>query len=124
MPGSEPPNEAPASPDERQLAEIFRVEPAAEQGRLALIGELDIAGVPALAQAIADARSSTDGLTFDLQRLTFLDSSGLNELLKTVREHDGPVRLVSPQPNVLRVLDIAGVMSVFEIVDAQSDPSD
>jgi anti-anti-sigma factor len=99
--------------------EIFRVESTDASAVLALIGELDIAGVPALSTAIASVSSAHNGLTFDLSRLTFIDSSGLNELLRALREHDGRIRLVSPQPNVLRVLDIAGVLPAFDVVDAQ-----
>jgi anti-anti-sigma factor len=100
------------------MEDIFRVEETKEPDGLALFGELDIAGVPTLAEAIARMPSPDHSpLTFDLSGLSFIDSSGLNELLKAVKQHNSPVRLLSPRPNVLRVLDVSGVLSAFEVVD-------
>ncbi|HJP65438.1 MAG TPA: STAS domain-containing protein, partial [Actinomycetota bacterium] len=111
------------APNDVASMDVFRVESSEDPSTIALVGELDIAGIPALSKAIAEASSDHNGLTFDLARLTFIDSSGLNELLKALREDAGPIRLMSPQPNVLRVLDIAGVLSAFEVVEAQPDES-
>src|SRR5881296_2275222 len=108
MRSPDPPEGPLRSSNDLDGVEVFRVEMVGDPATLALIGELDIAGVPALAEAIATVSATGDGLVFDLARLTFIDSSGLNEMLKALRDHAGPIRLVSPQPNVLRVLDITG----------------
>lgn len=51
-------------------------------GRLELIGELDLATVPRLKDAVdAMVSRNVERLTIDLSQLAFLDSSGLRELI-------------------------------------------
>lgn len=103
--------------------EIFQVETTDTPGELRLIGELDISGAEALSKAIAEVDDGRAPLSLDLTRLEFLDSSGLRELLKAAREHpERPIRLVSPSPSVHKVLEIAGLLSAFQVVDGPEEP--
>ena len=99
--------------------DIFQVETTDVPGELRLIGELDISGAEALAEAIANVNEGQTDLTLDLSRLEFLDSSGLRELLRAARERpERRIRLVSPSQSVFRVLEIAGVLDAFDVVGA------
>ena len=97
--------------------EIFQVETTDTPGELRLLGELDISGAETLSAAIAGVDNGQTSLTLDLTKLEFMDSSGLRELLKAARERpDRRIRLVSPSPSVHKVLEIAGVLSTFDVV--------
>ena len=104
--------------------DVFRVEPGTGPRVLRLIGELDISGADALAEAISALGDGADPVTLDMTELTFMDSSGLRELLRAAREDEArTIRLVAPGPSVRKVLDIAGVLASFEVVDqAAADP--
>jgi anti-anti-sigma factor len=74
---------------------------------LRLIGELDVATVPALEDAFASLAG--DGpVTLDLSELTFIDSSGLHAIVQFASSLDGegPLTLAHPSENVLRLLEI------------------
>lgn len=84
---------------------------------LRLGGDIDLAVRDRLRDAIADA---TDGgqatVRIDLRAVTFLDSSGLHELL-TARELAADVVLIAPSAAVRRVFDVSAVGPLFTIVD-------
>ena len=63
---------------------LFRVTARREGERavVALAGELDLAGVPRLEEALGEARRAARSLTIDLTDLDFIDSSGLGVLLR------------------------------------------
>lgn len=73
-----------------------------------LVGELDMDATDRLAQALQpvfDRRVPT--VVFDLSKLTFIDSSGLRQLVLTLnhqRSHGGCVVLHAPSASTLRVL--------------------
>jgi anti-anti-sigma factor len=86
---------------------------------LAVRGELDTATAGELDIALQAALLETEGdFVLDLCGLTFMDSAGVNELLRArsllgreerslvVRCPDGPVR---------RVLDLVGIAELFEL---------
>ena len=86
---------------------------------LAVRGELDAATAEELDIALQEALLETEGaFVLDLCGLTFMDSAGVNELLRArsllgreerslvVRCPDGPAR---------RVLDVVGVTDLFEL---------
>jgi anti-sigma B factor antagonist len=77
---------------------------------LRLIGELDIATVPSLTEALASL--SGDGpVTLDLSELTFMDSSGIHAILQFASSLDGegPLTLAHPSENVSRLLEIVAL---------------
>jgi anti-anti-sigma factor len=86
---------------------------------LAVRGELDAAAAEELDIALQEALLETEGgFVLDLCGLTFMDSAGVNELLRArsllgreerslvVRCPDGPAR---------RVLDLVGIADLFEL---------
>jgi anti-sigma B factor antagonist len=57
-------------------------------------------------------------IALDLAGLEFISSAGLGALIsahKKARPHDGRIRLVNPQPLILRVLETTRLTSVFEV---------
>jgi anti-sigma B factor antagonist len=83
--------------------------------RLTVAGEIDLATVDPLADAmtsIIDATPQPGRLVVDFADVTFLDSSGVSALvaawrLASAREVD--FRVTDCRPNVLRVLEITGM---------------
>jgi anti-sigma B factor antagonist len=63
---------------------VFRVTTRndADGATVALTGELDLAGVSALDDALRAAREAPGALTIDLSELEFIDSSGLGVLVR------------------------------------------
>ncbi|MFK7851144.1 MAG: STAS domain-containing protein [Akkermansiaceae bacterium] len=64
----------------------------------------------------------TDGLInidFDCSTLEFVDSSGLGALIsmqKLANERGGKLRLLTPSPSVIQLLELTRLHRVFEIV--------
>ena len=90
---------------------------------IALRGELDVATVPELEEALRAAiDAGHTALAIDLLELTFLDSTGLMVLLNGVRRvmrQDGQLVLACTNPTVLRLLDVTGTSSTFTVVDTR-----
>jgi anti-anti-sigma factor len=87
-----------------------------DRARLELIGELDLATAPRLAQAVEDLLArEVQEVTIDLRQLAFLDSSGLRELIalrdKAVTEGWRLALVRPPQP----------ALSVFQITRAEEN---
>lgn len=85
-------------------------------------GEIDVYTAPKLreqfAQLVEDGRY---GIVVDLEKVGFLDSTGLGVLvggLKKVRSHDGWLRLVCTQERILKIFRITGLDKVFPIHDS------
>jgi anti-sigma B factor antagonist len=86
---------------------------------VALSGELDLADAPGVASrlmaAVADCGPS---IIVDLAGLEFIDCCGLGILVRVLRwtrECGGDMPLAAPQPQVRRVLGIAGLTNVFSV---------
>jgi anti-sigma B factor antagonist len=102
---------------ERELQVTIESEGATPLLRVA--GEVDIQTSPILEEELNSlldqGRSS---LLVDLAGVTFLDSTGLSVLiagLKRCQAAGGDLRLQSPRPNVLRVLEITGLIDAFQV---------
>jgi anti-sigma B factor antagonist len=82
-------------------------------------GEVDIETSPVLdvhLQALVDDGQTS--VTVDLTEVSFLDSTGLSVLigaLKRCQGAGGELRLLAPQPSVMRVLEITGLTAAFDI---------
>ncbi len=85
----------------------------------ALSGTLDIATSPTLRAALMEAAERDNHeIIVDLTQLEFLDSTGLGALIgahKRAAEHDGGVRLVAHEGQILRLLRITGLLDVFSV---------
>ena len=93
-----------------------------EIARLSLAGELDIATVPRLEQAVSRALSrSPHALTIDLRPLSFMDSSGLREFIVLAEraEREGwKLALVRPATRVLAIFRVTRAEENLPFVDA------
>jgi anti-anti-sigma factor len=94
----------------------------AGDGRLRLIGELDIAGVPALRACL----QQMDGthIVLDCSGLTFIDCAGLGALIgerrRRTRANSG-LTLVAPSRCLTRLLELTGVEGLFPEQRASSE---
>jgi len=82
-------------------------------------GEIDIYTAPRLRELLIDlARTGSYQLIVNLDKVGFLDSTGLGVLvggLKRVRAHDGSLDLVCTQERILKIFKITGLTNVFGI---------
>ena len=82
-------------------------------------GEIDIYTAPRLRELLIDLVSKGSyQLVVDLDKVGFLDSTGLGVLvggLKRVRPHDGWLDLVCTQERILKIFKITGLTKVFGI---------
>jgi anti-anti-sigma factor len=81
-------------------------------------GELDIATVPALRQMLIDSQTIGRTVVVDLSDVTFIDASGLGELvgaLKRARAKRGDLVLRDPARGVVRMLELASLATVFRV---------
>jgi anti-sigma B factor antagonist len=78
-------------------------------------GELDLATAPRLEEALAAATG--EQLVIDLSGCTFLDSAGIRTLVAAARDRAGasPLRIVSADPGIVRLLEITGVDTLVHI---------
>lgn len=84
-----------------------------------LSGEVDVAASPEL-RARVDA-AAAGPLVFDLSAVTFVDSSGLRELLRARMECDrrgGRLLLAGVPATVARLLELTGTATMFETAPA------
>lgn len=84
-----------------------------------LHGDLDVATSPSLRAALTEAASHGEhNIIVDLSRLGFLDSTGLGALIaadKQAKLHNGDVRLVAHEGQILRLLRITGLLDVLRV---------
>ena len=92
---------------------------------VAIHGDVDVAAVPALEQALEDAiDTTTDGFVVDLSGVEFMDSSGLLALLNArgvLAEEERALVVVSPPGPVRELLEVAGMSQLLEIFDSRED---
>jgi anti-anti-sigma factor len=100
------------------LLDIERIE--AGRG-FRLVGELDASNVGQLSDAINREIAGEGNLTLDLSGLAFMDSSGIQVLIRTARGLDGRGKLILEHPGELmrRLLQVVPLdkLQNVEIVD-------
>ncbi len=88
-------------------------------------GEIDVYTAPKLRERIIELVDEGQyNLVVDLEKVEFLDSTGLGVLvggLKRVRGHDGSLQLVCTQERLLKIFRITGLSKVFAIHGSQSE---
>jgi anti-sigma B factor antagonist len=88
-------------------------------------GEVDIETSPALEeqlQSVLDQGHAS--VVVDLGEVTFMDSTGLSALIGGLRRCQaigGELRLVSPRPNVRKVLEVTGLVDTFQVDDGNGE---
>jgi anti-anti-sigma factor len=109
----------------REPVPVFEISPLVDEAGLKLAGELDLATVPQLKEALRDF-APTDPVRLDLGELTFLDSTGLHAILALARSRrgDGSVVLVDASPAVVRILEIIDIErhAVIEVQSSEVAP--
>ena len=85
-------------------------------------GEIDVYTAPKLRERIIELVDEGQyHLVVDLEKVEFLDSTGLGVLvggLKRVRGHDGSLQLVCTQERLLKIFRITGLAKVFPIYES------
>jgi anti-anti-sigma factor len=93
----------------------------ADRARIRLNGELDLGSAPAFVARLAELEAGApELLEIDLRGLTFMDSSGLAELFganRRARERGGRIVIVKDHGPIERVLNLARVEDVIDVVD-------
>jgi anti-sigma B factor antagonist len=88
---------------------------------IAPIGELDLASVPQLRQAVVSlVGSGNTDVVLDLAAVDFIDSVGLGGVVavaKRVLAHGGTFRLARPEDRVWSVFTLVGLDRVLECHD-------
>ena len=97
----------------------IRVERRSQIAVIAVEGSVDGATAPTL---VASFREEVLGgfvrIVGDFSRVDYTSSAGLRALLETVKEtrqRGGDLRLAAVQPDVLRVLDLAGFTGILKL---------
>jgi anti-sigma B factor antagonist len=80
-----------------------------EDGRtLVLQGEVDMSNVEDLVNA-ALSRPNREPLRLHMERVTFIDSTGIRGLLRIAEAYGGQLEVVAPHPAVRKVLRVLGL---------------
>lgn len=94
---------------------------------LTVRGEVDAATAPLLEETLdAAIRETAGAFVLDLTDVTFLDSSGLNVLLRAralLGREDRAIVLVCPTGQVRRVLGLAGIEDLFALYASRAEAS-
>ena len=89
------------------------------QAVVTVAGEIDVYTAPKLREKLIELVSEgTYDVVVDLEKVDFLDSTGLGVLvgaLKRVKAHDGSLSLVCTQDKILKIFKITGLTKVFPI---------
>jgi len=90
-----------------------------------LEGEVDVYTAPRLKeQLVALLEGDCVSVIVDLEKVAFIDSSGLGVLvsaLRRAREKDGVVRIVCTRDSILKIFRITGLDKVFPIFSDASE---
>jgi anti-sigma B factor antagonist len=90
-----------------------------------LEGEIDVYTAPRLKEELVSVvESGCPNVIVDMEKVGFIDSSGLGVLvsaLRRARERDGVVRIVCTRENILKIFRITGLDKVFPIYGDMAD---
>lgn len=124
LPPSDPPRKRPVPRYVPPQTEIVEYNRGAALG-LTIRGEIDIDNSPELELALDKAiRESAGAFVLDLCELEFLDSSGLNLMLRarvTLARERRTLAIVCPPGPVRRVMEITSLDDVLLLYDSHAD---
>ena len=110
-----------------EAVEPFAIDVEERADRVVVVprGELDMASAPELEQTVLPRIQDGGWIVLDLRALDFIDSSGLRVVVgahRAAEERGGRFTCVrgAPGTTVHRIVEIAGIDGVIEMVD---DPS-
>lgn len=96
----------------------FRIEIVddVESHYVNLIGELDLAVSDSAWESLRPLSKPGEDMVLDLSRVTFIDSRGLNVLVRTINAlKGGKLILKDPSSSVTRLLEISGLTGLVTI---------
>jgi anti-anti-sigma factor len=94
----------------REGATVVALEILAGSSRhFQLVGELDLSTVGAVEGTLLAACTTPGDLTLHLERLAFMDSSGLHLLVRIAKELDGTLHLAGVQAHTRKLLEVSGI---------------
>jgi anti-sigma B factor antagonist len=103
-------------------AQVFR---SGDDVIVAISGDIDLAGVTVIDQAVLDACGRGTRVIIDMAASRFIDSTGLAALVRAHR-HRGPsvetLALRSVRPEVRRVFEITGVDRLLPVLPESLTP--
>jgi anti-sigma B factor antagonist len=112
-----------------EAVEPFSIDIAERDGRVEVTprGELDMASAPELEQAVMPRLADKAWVVLDLRSLEFIDSSGLRVVVgahRAAEDQGGRFTCVRGEPGstVHRIVEIAGIDGVIEMVDDPGQP--
>lgn len=85
---------------------------------ISLVGTLTVASAPSLEAAFEELPDGVVDVVLDLSELTYVASAGLRVLVsrnKWAMQNGGSMRLANPNDEVVEVLDVTGLVDIFEI---------
>jgi anti-sigma B factor antagonist len=92
---------------------------------IAVRGEIDVATLPHLEQALDTAiQSSSGAFVLDLTDVEFVDSSGVHALLRAralLAREDRALAVVCPPGAARRVIDVAGIADLLFLYRSRED---
>ena len=89
-------------------------------------GELDLSVADFLRNNLEETldREPARNIVFNLSKVSFVDSSVLGVLLgryKRVSKNGGKILIVSPQPQVRKILELSGLFRIMGESDSEAD---
>jgi anti-anti-sigma factor len=99
-------------------------ETAGDVDFVVLRGEIDVAAAPHVHEALLEEAGSAKRTVVDLEGVSFLDSSGLSVLVTALRraqDREAELSLCSPSGVVARVLELAGLDTVFHVYASRAN---
>ena len=101
---------------------VITQERSGDSALVTVRGEIDVASAPQLRTHLHElCTEDTRTVVVDLREVTFLDSSALGVLvgaLRRCRENESEFRLVINSPRLLKIFEITGLTTVFEISES------
>jgi anti-sigma B factor antagonist len=114
-----------ATADSDQSCEMSDVSPLQvfvsrkdDRTHVILMGQLDLATAPFLAQEFVKVAHNEGDVVLDVGLLTFIDSSGLSIFVtqhKNLQRQGNRLVIYSPTPSARRLFEITGLTEVFSI---------
>jgi anti-anti-sigma factor len=71
-------------------------------------GWLDTQSSPELEKAVSELDGSVDSLVLDLEKLEYISSAGLRQIVAAHKKMNGKLTLRNVQPDIMNVLSMAG----------------
>lgn len=105
--------------EEKLLLEIDVLADIAQGRILKFIGDLDSTTTQKMSDTISKLREDgVQHIIADFSRLRYINSTGLGALLfinKTLKQHDGSLKIIAMSENVFEIVEIIGANTILEI---------